>query len=275
MAAFQRGAHDVHIADAFEREVHAAVGHFDDDVLDRLVVVLGVDAVGGAHGAGQHELVGVGVHGDDAAGLGLHGALDHGQADAAQAEHGDGIAFLDLGGVVHGTQARGDAAAQQAHLFVGGGRVDLGQRDFVDDGVLAERRAAHVVVQRLAFVAEARGAVRHDALALRGAHLLAQVGLAGQAELALATFRGVERNDVVARLQRRHAFADLDHDAGAFMAQHGREQAFRIVAAEGEGIRVADTGVRDLYQHFAALRGRDVDFNDFQRLAGSECDCCA
>jgi len=156
-----------------------------------------------------------------------------------------------------------------------GGRVDLGQRDLVDDRVFAEGRAAHVVVQRLAFVAEARGAVGHDALALGGAHLLAQVGLAGQAELTFAAFGRVERNDVVARLQRRHAFAHFHDHARAFVAQHGGEQAFGVVAAERERVGVADAGVRDLHQHFAALRGRDVDLNDFQRLAGSECDCCA
>ena len=99
--------------------------------------------------------------------------------------------------------------------------------------------------------------------------------LAGQAELALAAFGRVERDDVVAQLERRHAFADLDHHAGAFMAEHGGEQALGVVAAEREGVRVADAGVGDLHQDLAALRGRDVDLNDFQRFAGSECDCCA
>ncbi|MNQ60962.1 hypothetical protein D3C85_752630 [compost metagenome] len=80
---------------------------------------------------------------------------------------------------------------------------------------------------------------------------------------------------MVAGLERGDAFADFDHHARAFVAQHGGEQALGIIAAQREGIRVADAGVRDLHQHFAALRGRDVDFNDFQRLAGSECDCCA
>ncbi|MNJ79985.1 hypothetical protein D3C77_782000 [compost metagenome] len=59
------------------------------------------------------------------------------------------------------------------------------------------------------------------------------------------------------------------------MAQHGGEQAFGVITAKREGVGMADTGVGDLHQHLAALRGRDVDFNDFQRLAGSECDCCA
>src|SRR5690606_15254732 len=67
--AFQRRAHHVDVADAFERVVHAPAGHADDDLLDRFGVVLRVDAIGGAHLARERELVGVGVDGDDAAGL--------------------------------------------------------------------------------------------------------------------------------------------------------------------------------------------------------------
>ena len=44
--------------------------------------------------------------------------------------------------------------------------------------------------QRLAFAFEARGAVGHDAFALRRADLAAEVRLAGFAELAFAAFGG-------------------------------------------------------------------------------------
>ncbi len=53
------------------------------------------------------------------------------------------------------------------------------------------------------------------------------------AEQALAAFGGVQRDHVVAGLDAGHALADFDHDARAFVAQHRREQAFRIVAATG------------------------------------------
>ncbi|KAG1248519.1 hypothetical protein G6F68_013765 [Rhizopus microsporus] len=148
------------------------------------------------------ELGRIGIHRDDAAGLGLARTLDHRQADAAAAEHRHAVAFLHLGGVVHRADAGGDAAAEQADVFRVRVRIDLRQRHFGHYGVLAEGRAAHVVVQRLAVVAEAAGAVGHHALALGGAHLLAEVGLAGQAELALAALGRVERDDVVARLER-------------------------------------------------------------------------
>jgi hypothetical protein len=63
-------AHHLDVADALEGEVDAAVGHLDDHLLDGLVVVVRVDAVGGAQLAGQLELALVDVDGDDAAGLG-------------------------------------------------------------------------------------------------------------------------------------------------------------------------------------------------------------
>ena len=47
---------------------------------------------------------------------------------------------------------------------------------------------------------------------------------------------------------------------------------FGIIAAEREGIGVADAGMGDLHQHFAGLRRRDVDLDDLQRLARFEGD---
>src|SRR5690606_14805106 len=114
--ALQRRAHHLDVADALEAVVHAPASHPDDHLLDRLVVVLRVDAVGGAEVARELELGRVGVDGDDAAGPGLAGTLDHCQADAAQAEHGHAVAGLHLGGVVHRADAGGHAAAEQAHV---------------------------------------------------------------------------------------------------------------------------------------------------------------
>jgi hypothetical protein len=48
------------------------------------------------------------------------------------------------------------------------------------------------VKEILALALEARGAVRHDTLALGGADLAAKVGLAGLAELALLAFGGAK-----------------------------------------------------------------------------------
>lgn len=48
VAAFQRRAHHLDVADALEGEIDAAVGHFHDHVLDRLVEAIRIDAIGGA-----------------------------------------------------------------------------------------------------------------------------------------------------------------------------------------------------------------------------------
>src|SRR5690606_1631743 len=166
VAALECGAHHVHIADAFKTEIDTAVGHGNNDFLDRFVVVFRVDEIGGAHLFRQREFVRVGVDGNDAPGFRLHGALYHRETNAAEAEHGDGVAFLHFRGVVHGADAGGDAAAKQADFFMRGFRIDFCQRDFGDDGVFAEGAGAHVVVDGFAVVGKARGAVGHQALAL-------------------------------------------------------------------------------------------------------------
>ena len=73
---------------------------------------------------------------------------------------------------------------------------------------------------------------------------------------------------MVAGFQRGDAGADLAHDAGAFMAEDRREDAFRVGARQRVGVGVADAGRHDLDQHLAGLRAFDVDGLDGERLAG-------
>ena len=77
---------------------------------------------------------------------------------------------------------------------------------------------------------------------------------------------------MVAGLQRRHAAADLDHDAGAFVAEDHREQAFGIGARARELVGVADAGRLDLDQHLAGPRSFELDGLDYERLAGGVSD---
>lgn len=124
--------------------------------------------------------------------------------------------------------------------------------------------------QLLALVREARGAVRHQALALGSAYGLAQVGLAREAELALAAFRGVQRDHMVAHGHRGHALAYRFDDRAAFMAEDRREDAFRVGTGQGVGIGVADTTGDHTQQHFTGLGHGHVDFDDFQGFLGFE-----
>ena len=79
------------------------------------------------------------VDGDDPLGTGEAGALDGVGADAADADDGDGVARLDIGGV-DGRAPTGDhATAEQAGLVERDVGLDLDAAGLVDDRVVAER----------------------------------------------------------------------------------------------------------------------------------------
>ena len=272
MAGLQRRAHDIGVAGAVEGVVGAAVGQ-GHQMRDQIALDLGrVDEVGHAEPAAPLLLAVVDVDADDPVGPDHLQALDDVEADAAQAEDDAVGAGLDLGGVDHRADAGGDAAADVAGLVERRVGPDLGHRDLGQDRVVGEGRAAHVVVDRLALVAEPAGAVGHHALALGAADRSAEVGLARQAAFALAAFGRVERDHVVARLDAGDARPDLQHHARALMPQDRGEQALGIQPVQGVGVGVADACGLDLDQHLAGLGAFQVDLDDLQRLLGFEGD---
>ena len=131
------------------------------------------------------------------------------------------------------------------------------------------------MVDRLAPIAEARGTVRHQPLALGGADGGTKIGLAAQAAFTLAAFRRVERNHVIAGLDRRHARPDLADDTGALMTEDRRKDSFAVKAIERVSVGVTDSGRLYLDEDFAGLRAFQIDLNDFKRLFGLECDSSA
>ena len=76
---------------------------------------------------------------------------------------------------------------------------------------------------------------------------------------------------MIALLHRGHAGADIDDDAGAFVAEDRGKQALRIGARQRELVGMTDTGRLDLDQHFAGARAIELDRRDFKRFAGGEC----
>ena len=157
-----------------------------------------------------------------------------------KSEHRDIGAGPDLGGVDDGADAGGHAAADVADLVEGRVLAHFRQRDLRQHREVGEGRAAHIVEDRVAVAAEAAGAVRHQALALRGADRGAEIGAARETGFALPAFRRVERDDMIAGFQRVTPGPDLAHDAGAFMAETRGEEAFRIGARQRVGVGVAD-----------------------------------
>ncbi len=120
------------------------------------------------------------------------------------------------------------------------------------------------MVDRLAVIAEAAGAVRHHAFTLGGAHRAAQVGFAGLAEFALTALGGIQRNHVIAHLNRGHTLAHRLDDAATLVAENAGEDTLAVLAGQGVGIGVANAGSNDANQHFTGLRRRDIHFNDLQ-----------
>ena len=231
--------------------------------------------MGHAEAAAPFFLGVVDVDADDLVGADHPRALDHVEPDAAEAEHHHVGARRDLRGIDHRADAGRDAAADVAALVERRVLADLGDRDLRQHGEIRKGRAAHVMEDRLALVAEARGAVGHHALALGRADRGAEVGLLAEAAFALPAFRRVERDHMVARLHRGDARADLANDAGALMAEDRREDPLAVEAIERVGVGVANSGRLDLDQDFAGLGAFQIEFDDFERLLGLKGDCGA
>jgi hypothetical protein len=83
-----------------------------------------------------------------------------------------------LGGIEDGANPGGDAATDIADLVERSVLANLGNRDLRQHREIRECGCAHVMVQLLALEREARRAIRHHALTLRGADGGAQIGLA-------------------------------------------------------------------------------------------------
>jgi hypothetical protein len=109
MGAFQRSPHDADITDALKGVINTPSGHIDDDFLDRLGMILGVDAFGRAKNLCELELRRIGIDRNDTSCLGLSRALNDSQANASQTEHRDSVPFLHLGSVMDGTDSGSDA----------------------------------------------------------------------------------------------------------------------------------------------------------------------
>src|SRR3546814_16938467 len=90
---------------------------------------------------------------DDLARAGELCALDHVEADAAEAEDDHIVAHLHLGGVNDSSHAGRDAAADIAARLERRVLTDLRDRDHGQHGEVGEGRAAHVMYDRLPLVA--------------------------------------------------------------------------------------------------------------------------
>src|SRR5579875_571555 len=146
LAAFQRLAHQLDVAHAFEGEIRAAAGQVDQVGYEVTLYLAGIDEMGHAEFLGDRLARRVQIDADDHARPGDARALDHVEADSAQPEHNYPIANLDLGGVDHGADSGGDAAADVADFVERGVLAHPRQGDFRDYRVIGEGRRAHVMM---------------------------------------------------------------------------------------------------------------------------------
>ena len=124
----------------------------------------------------------------------------------------------------------------------------------------------------LTILVEPAGAVGHQTAPLGFPDLLAEVGLAGFAEFALATFWRVERDHMVTHRHAGDALADGFDNPAPFMAQNDREQAFGVFARQSESIGMANARGDNFDAHFASLRRHYVDFLDRERFVNGPGD---
>src|SRR5262249_1909534 len=139
MAAFERLAHQLGVAHAFEAVIGAAIGQLDD-VGDQVLAVelVRIDEVGEAELAPQCLARRIEIDADDHVGANHARALHDVEPDAAQPEHHHIGARLDLGGIDHRADASGDAAAYVADLVERRVSPDLGQRDLGQHRIVRE-----------------------------------------------------------------------------------------------------------------------------------------
>src|SRR6185295_7346517 len=129
MAALERLAHEIDVADALETVVGAAVGHRDQVLYEVAADFFRVDEIRHAELLRERAAPRIQINPDDAIGADQLRALYDVQADAAQTEHHDVRTRLHLRGIHHRAYAGRHAAADVADLVERRVLTDLRQRD--------------------------------------------------------------------------------------------------------------------------------------------------
>src|SRR5882757_469139 len=223
VAALQRLAHQIHIADAFETIIGAAVSECDQVGHEIAADFLRIDEVRHAEFLGKRLAARIQIDADDFVGADHACALNDIEADAAETEYDHIRAGLHLGRVDHRANSRRHSATDVAYLVERGILADFRHGNLGQYRKIRERGAAHVVVHEVLADRKAAGAIRHESLALGCADRGAKIGLARGAGLALPALGRVKRNDMIAFAHGCHAGSDIDHDAGALVTENGRK----------------------------------------------------
>jgi hypothetical protein len=248
--AHDRG-HEVAVADTHRADdlvAHAAPGLLLDQLEGLLDAARGV---GGAELLGGLPLELHRVDGEDPLGAGEAGALHGGGAEATDADDGDVVAGVDLGGVDGRAPTGGGTAAQQHDLVEREVGEDLHDRPLVHHAVGGEGAEAGHDQRVLSLHVHARAAVEHvPAHHLRP--VVAQVRMAVGARRALPADGDERVDDVVARLQALHVGAHGLDDAGALVPGDPRVAAMGHVPGDEVLVGVAQARGHVAHEHLGA-----------------------
>lgn len=115
---------------------------------------------------------------------------------------------------------------------------------------------------RFSLASKPRCVIRHQSFALRLPDNGTKVGFPTFAEFAFAAFGDVQGDDMVTWLDGCDVFTDGLNDTAAFVAKDYGEGAFRVLAGESIGIRVAHSCGENFDADFALAGWGYFDFFD-------------
>src|SRR5215217_773066 len=118
----------------------------------------------------------------------------------------------------------------------------------------------------LSVIAEARCAIGHQSLALGRADCGTKIGFAAQAAFALAAFRSVKRNHMIAGLYRGDARAHLTNNPSTLMTEDRRKDSFAVESVKRVGVGVTDASCFYFNKDLAGFGAIQSKLDDFKRL---------
>ena len=172
------------------------------------------------------------------------------QPNPAQTKDNDICARFYLGRICHSAHTRRHAAANVTAFVKRRVGPNFSNSNFWQDRMIGEGRAAHIMINRLALIRKARGAIGHDAFALRGANGGTEISFPREARFTLTAFGRVEWNNVVAHRDGFYALTNLAHNARTLMTEDTGEEPLTIKTVQGVSIRMANPRCHNFNQHF-------------------------
>ena len=271
VTAFKRIAHDVYIADTFERIIRATFGKVNDVWNEIAFNFVRVDEMRHAKFFAPGFSVVVYVNADNHVGTCKACTLNDVEANTAETEDYHIVTGLNLGSIDYRANPCGYATSNIANAFKRRILAYFCQRNFRYYCMIGKGGSAHVMEGWLALNREPGSAIRHDATTLGLTDGLAEVCFARCTIITLATLRRIKWNDVIALFEAFDTLANIDHNARAFMAKDSRENTFRVSARAGELIRMTQAGSLDFDEDLTFFWTVEIDITDFKWFSGFKC----